>query len=95
MVTSRELLSKSLKLYSLTVIESKIMLKPAELLDLAQTELEDNPDGYGGFCASCGEYHDNVEPDAAQYTCGNCGKPTVYGCENIVIVEGYVELLND
>ena len=70
------------------------MIKSSELLDLALTELEEGNDG-GGFCASCGEYHEYVEPDAQNYECGNCGRKEVYGCENILIVDGCVELLNN
>jgi hypothetical protein len=70
------------------------MIKSFELLDLALTELEEGNDG-GGFCASCGEYHEYVEPDAQNYECGSCGRREVYGCELIMVVEGEVTYLND
>lgn len=32
-----------------------------------------------GFCIECGFQSDECEPDAAEYICDDCGKPTVYG----------------
>lgn len=39
-----------------------------------------------GICISCGAEKEDVEPDAAQYLCDNCGKPTVYGTEELAIM---------
>jgi predicted RNA-binding Zn-ribbon protein involved in translation (DUF1610 family) len=67
------------------------MLTPNKILELAE-----NNYGYNtGICSSCGEIHSGIEPDAAQYECNNCGQYTVYGCENILIVDGHTELLNN
>ena len=38
-----------------------------------------------GWCISCGEQHDCIEPDARRYTCEACGKSSVYGAEEILI----------
>ena len=39
----------------------------------------------GGFCILCGEPSDDaVEPDAREYRCGACGKPGIYGAEEIL-----------
>ena len=38
-----------------------------------------------GWCISCGEQHDCIEPDARRYTCEACGKAAVYGAEEILI----------
>ncbi len=40
----------------------------------------DNP----GFCISCGEEADGVEPDARNYKCDCCEKKTVFGVEEVV-----------
>ena len=52
---------------------------PDELMDAIQN------DEMVGWCISCGEQHDCIEPDARGYTCEACGKPTVYGAEEILI----------
>jgi predicted RNA-binding Zn-ribbon protein involved in translation (DUF1610 family) len=46
----------------------------------------DNP----GFCTSCGAEVDGVEPDAREYICEACGEPAVYGCEELLIMDGEV-----
>lgn len=38
-----------------------------------------------GFCQACGQEQSNVEPDATGYTCQSCGKPEVYGAEEILM----------
>ena len=37
-----------------------------------------------GFCLSCGQRHQGVEPDACNYSCNRCGKREVYGAEEIL-----------
>lgn len=39
-----------------------------------------------GFCRACGAEVDGVEPDAAGYTCEECGKPEVYGAEQLLLM---------
>ena len=39
-----------------------------------------------GICIACGEDAYNVEPDARQYDCECCGKLTVYGAEELLIM---------
>jgi hypothetical protein len=39
-----------------------------------------------GFCLACGEEAYNVEPDARRYTCESCGKPQVYGAEELLLM---------
>lgn len=41
--------------------------------------------GTEGFCLACGQSQDGVEPDAKRYTCESCGKPNVYGAENLLV----------
>jgi hypothetical protein len=39
-----------------------------------------------GFCTECGTEHYECEPDACGYTCDNCGKKTVYGLEELLLM---------
>ncbi len=39
-----------------------------------------------GFCLECGEESENVEPDARNYPCYECGEASVYGAEEIVMM---------
>lgn len=39
-----------------------------------------------GACLSCGEQAEGVEPDARGYECDACGKPHVYGLEELLIM---------
>ena len=42
----------------------------------------------GGFCILCGEpSEDPVEPDARAYRCGACGRPGVYGAEELLLMD--------
>jgi len=42
----------------------------------------------GGFCIFCGEPSDEpVEPDARGYRCGACGKSSVYGAEELLLMD--------
>lgn len=41
----------------------------------------DNP----GFCIACGEDADGCEPDARGYECESCGRPKVYGAEELLL----------
>ena len=44
-------------------------------------------DSYEGWCVECGEWtHDSAEPDARKYKCPVCGKNTVYGAEELLIM---------
>lgn len=50
---------------------------------LEAVEADDNI----GFCIDCGEEHDGIEPDARHYECENCGKHSVYGVEELLIMD--------
>jgi len=39
-----------------------------------------------GWCLTCGEEVDGVEPDARRYHCECCDKRTVYGMEELLIM---------
>ena len=38
-----------------------------------------------GFCRVCGAEHTGVEPDAENYDCEACGKPEVFGAEQLLL----------
>jgi hypothetical protein len=38
-----------------------------------------------GICISCGADAEGVEPDARKYECEACGKPGVYGAEELLL----------
>ena len=42
----------------------------------------DNP----GFCLACGEDAEGCEPDAQNYECECCGRPSVFGAEQIALM---------
>jgi len=39
-----------------------------------------------GWCLTCGELVDGVEPDARKYMCGCCGKKSIYGLEELLMM---------
>lgn len=41
-----------------------------------------------GFCVSCGHKADGCEPDARGYECENCGKRSVYGVGELLMMIG-------
>jgi hypothetical protein len=40
-----------------------------------------------GWCLTCGEEVDGVEPDASKYLCECCGQRKVYGMEQLLIMD--------
>jgi len=38
-----------------------------------------------GFCITCGLEHDSCEPDARNYSCEECGTPTVFGAAELLL----------
>jgi len=38
-----------------------------------------------GICTACGEEQEGCEPDAREYVCESCGKPAVYGAEELLL----------
>jgi hypothetical protein len=55
-------------------------------MDAVLSAVEDG-DGVG-FCLACGNEQYGVEPDARRYECEDCGKPKVYGAEEILMMLG-------
>mgnify|MGYP001579567134 FL=1 len=44
-----------------------------------------------GFCLQCGMQQEGCEPDARRYKCEDCGKRSVYGAEEILMMGTYAE----
>ncbi len=40
-----------------------------------------------GFCLGCGLEQGGCEPDAREYKCDSCGEFSVYGAEEILMME--------
>ena len=50
-------------------------------------DMGDYLDDNNGICLSCGEIHyGTCEPDARRYPCESCGKKTVYGLEEALMM---------
>ena len=43
-------------------------------------------DEYIGFCLACGAEHEGIDLDAHGVECEVCGKPKVYGAEELVLL---------
>lgn len=57
----------------------KIRIKPSmELAEQLDEDLE-------GFCINCGSHGLLAEPDAAKYTCEECGEAAVYGASELIM----------
>jgi len=55
----------------------ELLYKPSADLLVGIIEGDNNE----GFCLSCAEITDGIEPDAERYTCPHCGEAKVYGAE--------------
>lgn len=58
--------------------------KPKVTIDQVMAAVEQ--DDCIGFCLECGAEASPVEPDARRYTCESCGKPRVYGAEELLLM---------
>ena len=54
-------------------------------IDFSQVEKALREDISAGWCISCGRQHEQVEPDAEDYRCEECGTRTVYGAEELIL----------
>jgi hypothetical protein len=55
-------------------------------LSMTSKEYRVRTEEYEGICLKCGESRYQCEPDAEQYECESCGKNTVYGIEQLMIM---------
>lgn len=74
-MTTKNIVSDSGKKYILPVMSDE--------------EMKDVMFGLGcrGWCLTCGEEVDGVEPDARRYLCEACDNKTVYGYEELLIMD--------
>lgn len=49
-------------------------------------EVQEASENFDGFCLACGNVQSGVEPDARKYVCESCGKPKVYGAEELALM---------
>jgi Zn finger protein HypA/HybF involved in hydrogenase expression len=50
-------------------------------------EFEEARESNQGYCLTCKAWtHDYAEPDARKYKCEECGKNTVYGAEEVLMM---------
>lgn len=47
-------------------------------------------DENAGFCLNCSTKHYNIEPDARNYECEDCGEFEVFGAQEILLMGKYV-----
>jgi len=64
------------------------MAKTTTKVDIAEVMEAVQRDDGTGFCRACGNEQECCEPDAEAYTCEACGKPTVYGAEQYLLMFG-------
>lgn len=50
-------------------------------------QIQDADDQQEGFCVECGVTRECCEPDAREYKCEACGQLTVYGAQELIIME--------
>ena len=52
--------------------------------EAVQSQMQDlaNP----GFCLDCGDDADGCEPDAEHYPCESCGRHSVFGAEQVLLM---------
>jgi Zn finger protein HypA/HybF involved in hydrogenase expression len=49
-------------------------------------EIQEAENENSGYCIACGYFQSGVEPDAERYECEDCGKFTVYGTDNLILM---------
>ena len=68
--------------------------KPIDYVSFRMTQAEyyEADEGSIGYCIRCGSERDCCEPDARRYLCEECGKTSVYGTQELIIM-GLVEIV--
>lgn len=62
-------------------------------VEVDPSEYEAADDDYMGWCTSCGAFTTPCcEPDAREYQCDDCGKSTVFGAEEALLM-GYITIV--
>lgn len=47
-------------------------------------------ENYGGLCRACGAEHGQIEPDARNYVCEQCGMKQVFGAQELILMGAVV-----
>ena len=72
-------------------VNPRVPLAVMDAQAVTTDEYRDHEDACDGVCISCGEWTDGgCESDARAYQCESCGKPTVYGCSEALIMGNLV-----
>lgn len=59
---------------------------------MTEEEFEEYQESHAGYCTTCQAWtHDCCEPDAREYECPECGKPTCFGADEAML-QGFVEI---
>ena len=70
-------------------------VKASTEFTITQVPYEDLAEGHGGICLLCGSRQlGDIEPDAEDNECGNCGEMTVYGIYQ-ALISGRVAFSDD
>jgi hypothetical protein len=57
-------------------------------IKISEAEYRQHCEDYDGYCFKCADWTDGgVEPDARRYTCLECGMKTMYGAEELVLMD--------
>jgi len=56
------------------------------IITLTEEQYQDAEDQYIGYCIECGGERDSCEPDARNYSCEDCGKNTVFGVPELLLM---------
>jgi hypothetical protein len=60
-------------------------------IKMSEERFSEARDNYSGFCTVCGVENFEVEPDARNYCCDDCGAYKVFGVEELLIM-GEIEI---
>jgi hypothetical protein len=69
-------------------------VKRIKSFQMTMEEYQEGCDEYQGYCIYCGEDHYEIEPDAREYVCEECGAEGVYGLEELMIM-GMIDIIGD
>lgn len=54
-------------------------------IEITEEEFRAYHDDGGGICLECGEFAENVEPDARDYQCDSCEQWRVFGLDEALM----------
>jgi predicted RNA-binding Zn-ribbon protein involved in translation (DUF1610 family) len=61
------------------------------MINLDKEEYLEMRNDYMGICLACKDQACEIEPDAREYKCENCGEKKVYGIEELLLM-GEIEI---